>query len=120
MRPPEVLKYLYDMRAASELLTRFIAGKGLGDYLADSMLRSAVERQFEIIGEALNRALTFDPSLALRITNCSRIIAFRNRLIHGYATVSDEVVWGVVEGGLPALRREIETVLAEGEAQGKR
>jgi len=113
MRPPEVLKFLYDIRAACELLAQFTSGKQLADYLADPMLRSAVERQFEIIGEALNGALAVDPSLALVVSNTSRIIAFRNRLIHGYATVSDEVVWGVVVGGLPILHREIEALLAE-------
>jgi len=113
MRPPEALKYLVDIGAACELLTQFTAGKSLNDYLADAMLRSAVERQFEIVGEALNRALAVDPTLALRPANAARIIAFRNRLIHGYATVSDEVVWGVVEGGLPTLRREIGALLAE-------
>jgi uncharacterized protein with HEPN domain len=85
------------------------------------MLRSAVERQFEIIGEALNQALVLDPSLALRISGAPRIIVFRNRLIHGYATVSDEVVWRVVEGSLPLLQREVQTLLAEaGSVEGTR
>jgi uncharacterized protein with HEPN domain len=113
MRRPEVLKFLYDIKVACELLAQFTAGRQLGDYLADPMLRSAVERQFEIIGEALNGALALDASLALVVTNAPRIIAFRNRLIHGYATVSNEVVWGVVAGGLPILHREVEALLAE-------
>jgi len=119
MRPPEVLKFLYDINAACELLVQFTLGKQLTDFLGDPMLRSAVERQFEIIGEALNGALALDPSLALTVTNTSRIIAFRNRLIHGYATVSSEVVWGVVAGGLPTLHREISALLAEAGSPGQ-
>jgi len=77
------------------------------------MIRSAVERQFEIIGEALNRLHQCDPELAGRLTDVSRIIAFRNRLIHGSATVSDEVVWGVIEGSLPVLENEVAGLLRE-------
>ena len=61
------------------------------------MLRSAVERQFEIIGEALAQLLRLDPSLRSRKSDAGRIIAFRNRLIHGYASVADDVVWGFLK-----------------------
>jgi uncharacterized protein with HEPN domain len=64
-------------------------------------MQSAVERQFEIIGEALCKAIDIDPALGSRITASQRVIDFRNRLIHGYATVSPRVVWGVIEGYLP-------------------
>jgi uncharacterized protein with HEPN domain len=70
-----------------------------------------VERQFEIIGEALRRAVHVEPGLTERITNTRRIIAFRNRLIHGCASVADEVVWGVVEEDLPRLSREVQELL---------
>jgi uncharacterized protein with HEPN domain len=110
---PEIRKYLYDIQQACQLLQQFIAGQSLSDYLADAMLRSAVERQFEIIGEAINQALRREPSLAEQISNTGRVIAFRNRLIHGYASVSDEVVWGVVEIYLPVLSREIDALLGD-------
>jgi uncharacterized protein with HEPN domain len=77
------------------------------------MLRSAVERQFEIIGEALGRALTLDPNLSSSISNTGRIIAFRNRLIHGYSSVADDVVWGILEANLPALRKEVAALMKE-------
>jgi len=66
-----------------------------------------VERQFEIIGEGLNQLLRREPDLKGKISDASMFIAFRNRLIHGYATVSDEVVRGVVEGYLPVLSGEV-------------
>ena len=67
------------------------------------MLGAAVERQFEIIGEALNGLRRVDPAVAAQIPELPRIVAFRNVLIHGYATVDDRLVWSVVEGALPSL-----------------
>jgi uncharacterized protein with HEPN domain len=113
MQRLEVRKYLFDIVQAGYLLAQFTAGKTLADYSADPLLRSAVERQFEIIGEALSQAVRADPSLSNRITESRRIIAFRNRLIHGYASVSNEVVWGVVEANLATLRRQAQEALDE-------
>jgi len=75
------------------------------------MLRAAVERQFEIIGEALRRLLTEDPSTAASISEHARIIAFRNILAHGYADIDDRIVWGIVESNLPSLLSEVDTLL---------
>jgi uncharacterized protein with HEPN domain len=111
MRRPDVRAYLFDVSRACELLEAFTRGRSFDDYAGDPMLRSAVQRQFEVAGEALKRALEVDETLAGRITGARRIIAFRNRLIHGYATVSNEVVWGVVERHLPTLRAEVDTLL---------
>lgn len=113
MRPLEVRKYLFDILEACEQLQRFTAGKTFEGYLADAMLRSAVERQFEIVGEALARALRLEPGLSAQISETARIIAFRNRLIHGYASVSSEVVWGVLEANLPGLHQEVAALLGE-------
>ena len=113
MLPLEVHKYLFDIVQACDLLTQFTSGKTFTHYSADALLRSAVERQFEVMGEALNQALRLYPDLSNRVSACRRIVAFRNRLIHGYAFVSDEVVWGVLEANLPTLRREVQAVLDE-------
>lgn len=75
------------------------------------MLRSAVERQFEIIGEALARLARLDELLAACISEYRRIIAFRNIMIHGYAQVDDRVVWDIVQSKLPALHREVVALL---------
>lgn len=88
----EAKKYLYDMQQAVERLTQFTAHKRLEDYKQDSMLRAAVERQFEIIGKALGQLAKLDQTLATRIGEHSCIIAFRNILIHGYADVDDQLV----------------------------
>ncbi len=109
----EAKKYFYDIQQAAERIAELTAGKRLDDYRSNAMLRAAVERQFEIIGEALARLLRLDETLAARITEHRRIVAFRNIQMHGYADVDDRVVWDVVQTKLPMLRREVETLLSE-------
>ena len=109
----ETNKYLFDIRQACDLLLQFTKNKSLADYSADPLLRSAVERQFEILGEALNQLMRLHPSYASRITDARRIIAFRNRLNHGYDSIADDIVWGVLETNLPVLRREVAALLDE-------
>ena len=103
----EARKYLDDMAHAATLIARFTEGKRLDDFAADAMLRAAVEREFEIIGEALTKLAKLDDAIAAQISERRRIVAFRNILIHGYADVDHRVVWSVVERGLPVLRREL-------------
>ncbi len=107
----EAKKYLYDIQRAVELLRAFTSGRALADYEGDAMLRSAVERQFEIIGEAVAQLAKLDPVLVARISGYQRIIAFRNILIHRYADVDDRLVWDIIETNLPVMRREIEGLL---------
>ena len=107
----EAQKYLHDIQNAAGLLRGFTNGKTLADYQGDAMLRSAVERQFEVIGEAMARLARADEPLAGRISQYQRIIAFRNVLIHGYADVDDRLVWNVVETSLPNLAQEINAIL---------
>ena len=117
MRRPEALAHLFDIERACTLLAHFTADRTFEDYAGDDLLRSAVERQFEIIGEALRRALEAEPALTDLIADTARIVAFRNRLIHGYASVSAEVVWGVLEANVATLHDEVRGLLAEGGAQ---
>jgi uncharacterized protein with HEPN domain len=111
MLPRNVRKYLFDIQEACQQLADFTAGKSFTEYASDALLQSAVERQFEIIGEALRQAIDCDPSVATAISDTGKIIAFRNRLIHGYASVSSEVVWGILERNLPVLRQEVAFLL---------
>ena len=111
----EAKKYLYDIQRAVELLRAFTSGRTLADYEGDAMLRSAVERQFAIIGEAMTHLARVDESAAGRISHHERIIAFRNILIHGYADVDDRLVWDVLTTNLPTLGSEVDALLTEGE-----
>jgi uncharacterized protein with HEPN domain len=112
----ETLKWLEDIRDAAEAIQEFTAGKPVGDYAADRLLRSAVERQFEITGEALAGLRREDPATAARISQSDRIVAFRNHLIHRYWNVKAEIVWGIIEVDIPILVREVRALLDEGEA----
>ncbi len=109
----EARKYLHDIRQAAAAPAEFTAAGTFEDYAREAMLRAAVERQFEIIGEAPAQLAKRDANLAARIGDHRRIIAFRNILIHGYADVDDKLVWDVVETKLPVLRREVDRLLNE-------
>ena len=83
----EAKAYLADMIAAADRIAAFTSGKTYQDYLASDLLRSGVERQFEIVGEALRKLAELNPDRASKIPEYRRIIAFRNVLVHGYASV---------------------------------
>ena len=74
-------------------------------YKNDLRTRRAVERNVEIIGEALNRIITKDSTVT--ISNARKIVDTRNRIIHGYDSVSDEIIWGIVINHLPVLQTEV-------------
>jgi uncharacterized protein with HEPN domain len=105
--------FLWDVRDAADAIAGFTRGRGFDDYLADHMLRSAVERKFEIIGEALTQLAKTDPAVAARIPDVRRIIGFRNVLIHGYDRIEDAAVWRAIEIDLPPLRARSAALLAE-------
>jgi uncharacterized protein with HEPN domain len=110
--PPEVLKLLHDIRQACELVLQFTAEKTLDDFRADVQLRSAVERQFITIGEALQQAIRVAPDVAESLTDPRRIINFRNVMVHGYARIVPDTVWGVIEENVPVLLAEVQRLLA--------
>ena len=100
---PDAAKLLWDAQRAADRVSRFCAGKTFAIYEADEILRSAVERQLEIVGEALNQLSRVDATTASLLPDLPRIVGFRNMLIHGYASVDDHIVWGVLETNLPPL-----------------
>ena len=88
------------------------AGKTFTDFDGDFVLRSAVERQFEFVGEALRQLDRLDATLAAKIPDLRLIVAFRNILIHGYALIDRARVWRAVEDHLPPLRAALDDLLA--------
>jgi uncharacterized protein with HEPN domain len=111
MRQHDREAFLWEMLQAANAIQGFLAGKSFEEYENDLLLRSGVERQFEIIGEALGQALRSFPELESSITDAARIVAFRNKLIHGYAVVSDHVVWAIAHDELVRLAGEVETLI---------
>jgi uncharacterized protein with HEPN domain len=106
---------LFDILSAADAISAFTAGRSFEYYERDRMLQSACERQLEIIGEAMGRLRTAHPTLFAAITDGGKIIALRNRLIHGYASVDSEIVWDVIEHKLAALRETARALLEEQE-----
>jgi uncharacterized protein with HEPN domain len=111
--PRDPRTYVWDAARAADLVTSFVEGRTFADYSKDDLLRSAVERQFEIIGEALNQLSKADPALAAGVPDLPRLVAFRNILIHGYAVVDDALVWDAANTKLPALRSTLTNLLAD-------
>ena len=109
----EEKKLLLDVWEASQSITQRCAGHTFEEYAGDRWFRRAVEREFEIIGEGLNRLDRLAPATASRITSLRRIVDFRNRIIHGYDSVDDVIVWRTVQHHLPVLLSEVERLLRE-------
>ena len=109
-------KLLFDVLDSGRAIRHWRTGRTYEEYLSDRQFRRAVEREFEIIGEALNRLSDEDAGVAAQIAELPRIVAFRNRIIHGYDSVDDASVWGVIEKHLPPLVGQAESLLkASGE-----
>lgn len=104
---------LWDAHRAATRILQFVAGRTEADYDADDLLRSAVERQFAIIGEPLSRLRRVNPELAARIHSVSAAIAFRNHLIHGYDVVNNVTVWTTISDDLPKLTEPVAALLKE-------
>ncbi|MCH7801286.1 MAG: DUF86 domain-containing protein [Chloroflexi bacterium] len=109
----ETKKFLYDIQRACGLILDFTKGKDFAEYTDDIFLRSAVERQFEIIGEAINQLARIDPETASRVNDYRQIVDFRNTLIHGYGQVDNQAVWIIVTTQLPALIENVRQLLQE-------
>jgi uncharacterized protein with HEPN domain len=110
---PETRKHLFDIQEAAREVQEFTAQHTLERYMQDRMLRHAVERLFEIIGEAMTRIAKTDQQTVDRISEHRRIIAFRNQLIHGYDVIDHAIVWRIIEQKLSILRTEVQKLLAE-------
>ena len=113
--PPETAKLLWDMDDAAGKIQRFSLGRSFNDFIGDDYFRSAVERQFATIGEAMTRLVKADLPLAEKITDYRKIKSFRNVIVHGYDTLDDATTWSIIETKLPVLRQELAKLLASGD-----
>lgn len=113
---PDVLLELALM--ALRRVPRFLAGRSLPQYLADELCQSAIERQLEIAGEALGQIRKIDPSLFASIPEGDLIVAFRNVLAHGYATLDHKRVYDVAANRVAELGSVLDRLLAEMPEEG--
>ncbi|MGB0879022.1 MAG: DUF86 domain-containing protein [Polaribacter sp.] len=109
----EIKVWLYDIYTAIiEIESFFEEGQKIYDnYCNDIKTKRAVEREIEIIGEATNRILKKDNNF--NITNARKIVDTRNRIIHGYDSISDDMIWSIVINNLPKLKIEVRNLLKE-------
>lgn len=105
-------KLLVDALDAIESAQAFMAGCSLAEYAANKMQRSAVERQLEILGEASSRLAKLEPSLLTSVQGLKLSIDLRNRIIHGYDVVDDEIVYLTVANDLDELKADLTRLLA--------
>ena len=108
---PKTPKLPEDIRDAAAFIREVAQGRTLDDYRRERLVRQAIERNFEIIGEAVNRLAQYDPDTAERITKHRRIVDFRNVLAHGYDLIDHRIVWSTIEEEVPVLLTEIEALL---------
>jgi uncharacterized protein with HEPN domain len=109
----DILKYLYDIREAALAIFRFVCGKTFDDYEQDELLRSGVERKFEIVGESLNRIGRVESITLDKIREYRNIVSFRNILAHGYDSIDNRIVWGILEEDLGNLLEDVCRLIAE-------
>ena len=107
--PRELYLYLGDIIMASQDAIRFTDGMSYDDYLANDLVRAAVERKLTIIVEALNQTVQYYPEMEGRIDRQRAIVAFRHRVMHGYFSVNDELIWSIVKSELEGLIQEVQS-----------
>ena len=109
----KLLKWLYDIRVAIEEIENFLEdnGKTFEAYKDNLLLKKAIERNLEIIGEAVNRIVRQYPYL--KIENARSIIGLRTFIIHSYDNITDETIWAVILNHLPKLKQEVIKLLEE-------
>ena len=106
----EIKKYLFDIKTSIDSINNFLGEKrDFVEYQENKLLRRGIEREIEIMGEAMSRILKLDQSI--KIKNARQIVDARNWVIHGYDKVDDVVIWGIVSNHLPKLKKEIEELL---------
>lgn len=108
----EIRKYLFDVKVSIDSIYEYLGEtRDFTEYQKNKLLRRAVERELEIIGEATSQILKLEPEFPLQ--HARRIVDTRNWVIHGYDRVDDVIIWGILSNHLPSLRTEVNALLTE-------
>ena len=108
---------LFEIQQEVNLINQFTLDADFAEYQSNAMMRSAVERQLEIIEEAIRRLSEMNADAADCISERPRIISFRNQLIHGYFAIDDRIVWDVIQSKLPILSQDVGALLSDDEGK---
>jgi uncharacterized protein with HEPN domain len=117
--PRDTSAYLADIVESCEAIEAALIGFDLQRYTESRLVRSSVEREFIIVGEAITALSHKSPHAFAAITKARRIVDFRNRLTHEYSTVDDEFVWAIAKHDVPVLRDECRALLEREPAIGE-
>ena len=109
----DIKAWLYDILQSLNEIDSYFGDKQriFEEYTADIKTKRAIERNLEIIGEAVNRIFKKDNNF--KLNNAEKIIGTRNRIIHGYDKISDDLIWSIVINHLPKLKEEVSKLLDE-------
>jgi uncharacterized protein with HEPN domain len=107
----KIKKCLYDIDQSIKAIESYVADYKFEEYVQTRMLKAAVEREFLIIGEAMNRIVKMDDTI--NISETSSIISMRNRIVHGYDMIGHTIIWNTIMKNLPQLKQEVQTLLEE-------
>ncbi len=110
----DIVGLLEDIQEAAQYIVEDTAGMTFEAFERDRRTRQLVERNFEIIGEAVNRLRHVDQAIAGKISAYQQIVGFRNALIHGYEVIGYPTVWRSIQESLPVLQAEVDQLLSEG------
>lgn len=112
-----ILKWLFDIKMSIDEINEFFQNEeeDFFNYRNNLMRKRAVERNLEIIGEAIKRIITRDDSFMEKISNAKAIIGLRNHVIHSYDSVSDENIWSILINHLPKLKIEVDNLIQKEE-----
>jgi uncharacterized protein with HEPN domain len=108
---PKSAKLLSDIQRSCSFIIEQASTRTLADYEQNLLVRSAIERHFEIIGEALIRLTRSAPETVRNVSHAQQIIGFRHRLAHGYDDLDDRIVWEIIQRFVPMLKDEVEHLL---------
>jgi len=106
-------KYLCDMLDRGQFVNQLLSDRTLENLESDRVLRSAVERELMVLGEALYQLHQIAPEVAQQIDRWRSIIGFRHVLVHGYAALDLRTMWDAIKNDLPSLIQQIEPMLEE-------
>ena len=111
----KISKWLYDIKTSIDEINSYFIDEKMDffEYKKNLMRKRAVERNLEIIGEAINRILKSNPCYSSKITDATAIVSLRNQVIHAYDNISDETIWAILTNHLPKLKFEINKLLSE-------
>lgn len=114
---PKSLPLLWDIDDSASFILQISGSLSLHEYQENRVIRDAVERNFEIVGEAIRLIGQIDPDTTRLIDGHREIVGLRNRIAHGYRGIDDELMWNFIQSSLPILLTQVRALLHSSERE---